>query len=968
MCQCGEQDIPEQHDQFPRSRFGGRLPGLVGPIFFCVVLLISFRKVFFTGCLPLFRDGGNFFFPLWAYIVAQYRQGHLPRWNPYLNYGTPLTAENSCAAFYPGIGILMLPIPFSAAYLAFLIVHLCLAGWGIWRLARRCGATPMAASLAMLSYPLSGYVLFQVYNPIFLISAAWLPWAIEALFDTFFGDRRFPGQSTDDDHGASVNTNLPRFCFLDVSQARSAARLGIFLALMILGGDPQTAYHCVLLAFATWVILTFNALVRRSRGERNRQRLTCAIRLGVPLIGATMLTFLLAAIQIIPTWSYTQLSERALLKCAASECGNHLAQRQNDKFAQGTAQNTLAETACTRQTSLWRRVIYDFSTPAYRWVEFVWPEFGGRPMPWNTRWMGAILSEDRWWTPSLYLGLLPFLLALLTMRFWPARRLSPSVGSSAKYYESPQPDLPDGSCEPLRIWFSWVIVFSLVAALGWYGPAGFYGELRRWITGHPGDSTVLPPIGGLYWLLTQVLPGYEFFRYPSKWLVLTVVGLSVLASLGVDCLDTKYLRRLRSLSAVILIVATCFLFIAFFAYHWWDYASQHVPIEPVFGSFEPNKARWETITGLATLVCLAFTWLYLLKRLPSYRLPIVILFLTGLDLVLHNHWMIFPVHVGSETEMPSHFRPPLRFWQRWCDYPQEWKAPSPARVQELFDWERETSAVRWGMVTGRVPLESYGTLVPGDYYVFLAVLHEYMNRHKLKAPPRETLALLGALPTDPIRDLSQQKTTNPSDSTSSPESRYCFLTHNATKFPAELSAEMDIWQKTEWTFFPNGRPRGPSDACVAESIERSAAAILEQIQPEAAKPQATMAKETCHLESFQPGKVVVNACLQEPGIIVLREQFMPGWNVHVVSLDCATSWNTIPLRINQIMMGVALPPGTWQLIWTYCDPGFYLGFAISAAAWLGIILTVALTYLMRVRHSFSRQTRCVYRPSETTSP
>ncbi|HQF14998.1 MAG TPA: hypothetical protein PLS55_13995, partial [Thermogutta sp.] len=65
MCQCAAFDIPEQHDQSSRSCLRHRLSRFGSLILFGVVLLLTFRKVFFTGYLPLFRDSGNFFFPVW---------------------------------------------------------------------------------------------------------------------------------------------------------------------------------------------------------------------------------------------------------------------------------------------------------------------------------------------------------------------------------------------------------------------------------------------------------------------------------------------------------------------------------------------------------------------------------------------------------------------------------------------------------------------------------------------------------------------------------------------------------------------------------------------------------------------------------------------------------------------------------------------------------------------------------------
>ena len=39
-----------------------------------------------------------------------------------------------------------------------------------------------------------------------------------------------------------------------------------------------------------------------------------------------------------------------------------------------------------------------------------------------------------------------------------------------------------------------------------------------------GDPAGLGPLGGLYWLMTVVLPGYACFRYPAKLLVVAALG------------------------------------------------------------------------------------------------------------------------------------------------------------------------------------------------------------------------------------------------------------------------------------------------------------------------------------------------------------------------------------------------------------------------------------------------------------
>ena len=73
--------------------------------------------------------------------------------------------------------------------------------------------------MAAIAYTFCGVVLFLHTNAIFLVGAAWLPLAFAAT------ERLF-------EHP----------CF------RRIAALAVVWAMMILGGDPQMAYHAVALA------------------------------------------------------------------------------------------------------------------------------------------------------------------------------------------------------------------------------------------------------------------------------------------------------------------------------------------------------------------------------------------------------------------------------------------------------------------------------------------------------------------------------------------------------------------------------------------------------------------------------------------------------------------------------------------------------------------------------------------------
>ena len=137
-----------------------------------------------------------------------------------------------------------------------------------------------AAGLSAVAYAFGGSVLFQYSNVVFLVGAAWLPWTLLAIH-RMLNERRLVG----------------------------VLAVGACLALTVLGGDPQSAYHIGLLGILYAVIL------RRAgpSGNDNDSRLTAG-RYGtapysttdavVRLLASAVLAGLLAAVQIVPTWSW----------------------------------------------------------------------------------------------------------------------------------------------------------------------------------------------------------------------------------------------------------------------------------------------------------------------------------------------------------------------------------------------------------------------------------------------------------------------------------------------------------------------------------------------------------------------------------------------------------------------------------------------------------------------------------------
>jgi hypothetical protein len=140
-------------------------------------LVALFWKALFTSAMFFYRDVFNYSYPHARFIHEVCRQGYLPYWNPYLNYGEPVLANPNFLFFYPStLFLILLPIDF--AYKLHYVVHLALAGTGTYLLARRWQQSRTAAFFAGFIFAFSGPVLSlgNFYNHV--AAAAWIPWAL----------------------------------------------------------------------------------------------------------------------------------------------------------------------------------------------------------------------------------------------------------------------------------------------------------------------------------------------------------------------------------------------------------------------------------------------------------------------------------------------------------------------------------------------------------------------------------------------------------------------------------------------------------------------------------------------------------------------------------------------------------------------------------------------------------------------
>jgi hypothetical protein len=242
-----------------------------------------FWRVLFTSAMFFYRDIYNYTYPSARFIHELCRQGFLPYWNPYLNYGQPVLANPNLLFFYP-YTLLIVLFPVEAAYTLHFLVHFALAGIGTYLLARVWGQTRLAGFFAAFIFMFSGPVLSlgDLYNE--SACAAWIPWALLAT------DRA-----------------------LESRRLRPWVLLIVVFAMQWLGGEPMTFLATFGLCFAY-------ALYRCGAWEKLWSKLNLRLLAIFFLVGCGIL--LLCAVQFLPASDLLSHSRRGVQGLRFRETAN----------------------------------------------------------------------------------------------------------------------------------------------------------------------------------------------------------------------------------------------------------------------------------------------------------------------------------------------------------------------------------------------------------------------------------------------------------------------------------------------------------------------------------------------------------------------------------------------------------------------------------------------------------------------
>lgn len=131
---------------------------------------------------PLLWDALAQFYP-WRLLLAQAAaEGKVALWNPYVLCGAPLLANSQSAPFYPLHLLYLIPSPLSVGtrLTVLALLHLTIAGWGAFRLARGLQISAVGALAAGVGYQLSTSSAAWLEIPSVISVTCWIPLVLAA--------------------------------------------------------------------------------------------------------------------------------------------------------------------------------------------------------------------------------------------------------------------------------------------------------------------------------------------------------------------------------------------------------------------------------------------------------------------------------------------------------------------------------------------------------------------------------------------------------------------------------------------------------------------------------------------------------------------------------------------------------------------------------------------------------------------
>lgn len=119
------------------------------------------------------------FFPCRYFIGECFKNGQLPLWNPYINFGYPFHADPQGGMFYPVTWLIASTTGYSVYTIAAeYILHVAIAGIAFFYLLKSFGLKNVTAITFGITYCLSGLFIANAQHLTWAVTLAWLPFVI----------------------------------------------------------------------------------------------------------------------------------------------------------------------------------------------------------------------------------------------------------------------------------------------------------------------------------------------------------------------------------------------------------------------------------------------------------------------------------------------------------------------------------------------------------------------------------------------------------------------------------------------------------------------------------------------------------------------------------------------------------------------------------------------------------------------
>jgi hypothetical protein len=130
-----------------------------------------------------------------------------------------------------------------------------------------------------------------------------------------------------------------------------------------------------------------------------------------------------------------------------------------------------------------------------------------------------------------------------------------------------------------------------------------------------------------------------------------------------------------------------------------------------------------------------------------------------------------------------------------------------------------------------------------------------------------------------------------------------------------------VSERTEAVLFPGARAR---------DFLHSAAVETDTVLKFAARSLDT--QESCEITHYDPQRVVVEANLAAPALVILSDAWFPGWRAFVTS--AGQQQEALIHRTDRVFRGVWLSEGKQTIEFRYESRSFYRGAWISGISWI----------------------------------